>query len=73
MATTKPHMELIRVTASTDVTRFLCRAIRSPGARERDRLRDYLNNTVEGKPQGKPPNGKYALSKSKIAIADNKT
>ena len=32
-----------------------------------------VNKTVEGKPQGKPPNGKYALIKSKIAITDNNT
>ncbi len=32
-----------------------------------------VNKTVDGKPQGNPPNGKYALSKSKIAKADNNT
>jgi hypothetical protein len=32
-----------------------------------------VNKTVEGKPQGKPPNGKYALIKSKIATTDNNT
>ena len=32
-----------------------------------------VNKTVDGKPQGKPPKGKYALIKSKTANAANNT
>ena len=32
-----------------------------------------VNKTVEWKPQGKPPKGKYALIKSKTASAANNT